>query len=256
MLWSKLPTPLVIGHRGAMGYAPENTLISFEEAVRRGADAIEMDVQLSKDGEIVVMHDATVERTTDGEGAVKDLLWRKIKTLNAGAWYHPEFDHQHVPSLLDVLSKFKNRKTSRRLPLSFMIELKTTKGMGGMLADAVVQQLYDASWVDRVVIISFDAAALHEVRAANKRLATGLLYSDENETGTASRLEQAQLIGAKALFPRKSCVTSKLIATAHKEGLAVATWTANTQAEMKRLLACGVDAVTTNFPDRARSLIN
>jgi len=84
----------VIGHRGAMGYAPENTLVSFEEGIRRGADLLEMDVQLSADGEVVVMHDTSVDRTTDGAGFVRDLPWKKLKTFDAGIWFGPDHSGQ------------------------------------------------------------------------------------------------------------------------------------------------------------------
>jgi glycerophosphoryl diester phosphodiesterase len=252
-LWPRQSPCLVIGHRGAMGYAPENTLVSFEEALRRGADLVEMDVQLSADNEIVVMHDTSVGRTTNGEGFVRDLPWKKIKNLDAGVWFGPNYVDEFVPSLENVIAKFRNRKTSKGAPLGFIIELKTIKGSGGSLADAVVALLKKENFTDRVVIISFDTVALQEVRQADKHLPTGLLYSEGLEE---ARLQQALSIGAQTLCPRKTCVTSKGILAAHKANLSVSTWTANTKVEMKRLIACGVDAVTTNYPDRLRSLMS
>ena len=251
-LWPRQSPCLVIGHRGAMGYAPENTLISFEEAVRRGADLVELDVQLSADGEVVVMHDTSVGRTTNGEGLIRDLPWKKIKTLDAGAWCGPGYVDQFVPSLRDVIHKFRNRKTTRSAPLGFIVEMKTVKGSGGSLADAVVAVLQEEKFTERVFVISFDTVALQEVRQADKYIPLGLLYSDGTEE---SRLTQAKQITAQALFPRKTCVTAKGVLAAHKVDLMVATWTANTKNEMKRLIACGVDAITTNFPDRLRALM-
>ena len=242
---------MIIGHRGAMGYAPENTMASFEEAVRRGADWIELDVQLSKDGEVVVIHDTAVDRTTNGEGLVRDLTWKKIKTLDAGAWHSPEYAHQYVPSLTEVMTRFRNRHTSRHAPLGLIIELKTVKGMGGSLADAVVALIQREEFADRVIVISFDDVALQEVHTASKTLPIGLLYSDEKE----DRSEQAKSIGAHAIFPRKTCVTARGVSVAHKAGLAIGAWTPNTKNELKRMLACGVDAIATNFPDRLRSLM-
>lgn len=252
-LWPRQAPCLVIGHRGAMGYAPENTLASFEEAIRRGADAIELDAQLSQDGQIVVMHDSSVERTTNGEGLVRDMPWKKLKTLDAGGWYGEEFAGQYIPSLRDVILRFRNRRTARRQPVGLVIELKTVPGLGGSLADAVVALLQEEQFVDRTAVISFDAVALEEVHAADKHVPTGLLYSEEKGE---SPLHQAQRIGAHALFPRKTCVTARGVVTAHKAGLAVGVWTANTANEMKRLIACGVDAIATNFPDKLRTLMD
>jgi glycerophosphoryl diester phosphodiesterase len=251
-LWPHKAPSLIIGHRGAMGYAPENTLASFEEAIRRGADLIEMDVQLSQDGEVVVMHDTSVDRTTHGEGLVRDLPWKKLKTFDAGAWYGPEFSKEFIPSLSEVMSRFRTRRTAHNHPLGMIIELKTVRGSGGSLADAVVALLQKEQFTEKVVVISFDSVALQEVRSAHKHIPTGLLYSEESED---SRVSQAKQIGAQALFPRKTCVTARGVAAAHKAGLAVATWTANTKNEMKRMVTCGVDAIATNYPDRLRALM-
>lgn len=251
-LWPHQSPCLIIGHRGAMGYAPENTLASFEEAIRRGADLVEMDVQLCQDNEVVVMHDTSVDRTTHGEGLVRDLPWKKMKTLDAGAWYGMEYAHQYVPSLSDVIARLKHRKTTRHHALGLMIELKTVRGSGGSLADAVVSILHQEQFVERAIVISFDAVALQEVRAADKKIVTGYLYSEDKDE---SPIETAKTIGAHAIMPRKTAVTSRLVTNAHKADLAVSTWTANTKNEMKRLITCGVDAIATNYPDRLRALM-
>jgi glycerophosphoryl diester phosphodiesterase len=235
-----------------MGYAPENTLISFEEAIRRGADLIEMDVQLSADGEVVVMHDTSVDRTTDGSGLVRDLPWKRIKGFNAGVWYGPDYAQESVPSLGDVIARFRDRKTTKKHPIGLVVELKTVRGSGGSLADTVVATLMRENFAERCVVISFDAVALQEVRSAHKTMAIGLLFSEDTEEG---RIAQAKAIGAQAIFPRKTWVTSRGVAAAHKVNLAVGTWTANTKNEMKRMITCGVDAIATNYPDRLRSLM-
>lgn len=251
-LWPHQAPCLVIGHRGAMGYAPENTLLSFEEAIRRGCDLIEMDVQLSADGEVVVMHDTSVDRTTDGTGFVRDLPLKRLQSFDAGTWYGPDYAGQFVPSLGDVIKRFRDRKTTRKYALGLIIELKTVRGSGGSLADAVVALLQRDNFAERVCVISFDPVALQEVRAAHKTLPTGLLFSEETEEG---RVAQAKEIGAQAIFPKKTWVTSRGVTAAHKADLAVVPWTANTKNEMRRMMTCGVDAITTNFPDRLRSLM-
>jgi len=249
-LWPHQAPCLVIGHRGAMGYAPENTLLSFEEAIRRGADLLELDVQLSSDNEVVVMHDTSVGRTTDGDGFIRDLAWKKIKSFDAGIWFGPDYAGQYVPSLAQVIERFKDRKTTQKHSVGLVIELKTVPGSGGSLADAVVALLKRENFTERVIIISFDVVALQEVRAGHKTLPIGLLFNEDSEDG---RIVQAKAIGAQAIFPRKSWVTARGVAAAHKAGLVVGTWTCNTKNEMKRMMTCGVDAITTNFPDRLRS---
>jgi glycerophosphoryl diester phosphodiesterase len=117
----------------------------------------------------------------------------------------------------------------------------------------VVALLAREDFLDRCLIISFDAVALQEVRAAHKTVPTGLLFSEDSEEG---RINQAQMIGAQAIFPRKTWVTARGVAAAHKAGLMVGTWTCNTKNEMKRMMTCGVDAIATNFPDRLRSLMS
>jgi glycerophosphoryl diester phosphodiesterase len=175
--------------------------------------------------------------------------------LDAGAWYGAEFAHQYVPSLSDVIFRFRNRKNTRRHPVGLLIELKTVKGSGGSLADAVVQILQRDKFVDRSIVISFDSIALQEVRAATKQIAIGYLYSEEKEKEEFP-IDKARSIGAHAILPRKNTVSSRMVTLAHKAELAVAVWTANTRVEMKRMMACGVDAVITNYPDRLRSLMN
>ncbi len=251
-LWPRQAPCVIIGHRGAMGYVPENTLLSFEEAIRRGADLVEMDVQLTADNQVVVMHDTSVDRTTNGQGMVRDLPLKKIQSFDAGGWYGQDYSKEYVPSLSDVIRRFRARKSTRHQLVGLIIELKTVRGSGGSLADAVVAQLQRDDFIDRVFIISFDTVALQEVRVANKHVPTGLLYSEE---GDESRITQARTIGAQALFPRKTCITARGVLAAHKAGLAVATWTANTKNEMKRMMTCGVDCIATNYPDRLRSLM-
>jgi glycerophosphoryl diester phosphodiesterase len=251
-LWPQQAPALVIGHRGAMGYAPENTLFSFEEAIRRSADLIELDVQLTNDGEVIVMHDTSVDRTTDGTGFVRDLPAKRIQSFDAGIWFGPDYAGQYVPSLAQVIERFRGRKTARGHLIGLIIELKTVRGSGGSLADAVVALLAREDFVERCCIVSFDAVALQEVRSAHKTLPVGLLFSEETEEG---RITQAKAIGAQAIFPRKTWITARGVASAHKTGLSVWTWTANTKNEMKRMITCGVDAIATNFPDRLRSLM-
>src|SRR5258708_26264384 len=131
-----------------MGYASENTLISCEEGSRRGADLLEMDVQLSSDNEVIVMHDTSVDRTTDGSGLIRDLPWKKLKTFDAGVWFGPDCSGQNIPSLAEVIGRFRDRKTTKKHLIGFVVELKTIRGSGGSLADAWVALLSREHFAD------------------------------------------------------------------------------------------------------------
>jgi glycerophosphoryl diester phosphodiesterase len=116
-LKTKQLSPLKIGHRGAAGYCPENTIASFKKALELGADYLELDIQMTKDGELVVIHDTTVNRTTNGKGRVKDLTLREIQSLDAGSWFHSNFAGEKIPALSEVFDEFAGK-------IGFLLELK------------------------------------------------------------------------------------------------------------------------------------
>ncbi|MDQ3693322.1 MAG: hypothetical protein M3464_06820, partial [Chloroflexota bacterium] len=141
--------PLIGAHRGAAAYAPENTLAAFAEGIRRGADMLELDIHLSREGEVVVIHDHTVDRTTDGRGYVHDLTVADLKRLDAGAWFDPRFAGERIPTLREVIEH-----VDRRLPLT--IEVKGLPRAANALSDALVDLLEQMRMTGDLLVIAFD----------------------------------------------------------------------------------------------------
>lgn len=228
--------PLVIAHRGASGTCPENTLVAFVRAAALGAHMVELDVQVTRDGEVVVMHDWTLERTTDGVGAVRDRTLAEMRQLDAGAWFGPHFRGTRVPTLAEVLAAV-------RLPVNVELKPVGDDGLEGR-ALAVVES---AGALARVVFSSFDEGALERLRARSADSSLAVLW---NSGPVADAVARAERVAARALHLRKDCVTPQALAAAAAAGLAVRAWTVNERGEMDRLVAAGVEGIFTDFPER------
>jgi glycerophosphoryl diester phosphodiesterase len=229
---------LVIAHRGASGHAPENTLAAFRKAVSQGAAFIETDLQLSRDAHFVAIHDATVDRTTGGHGAVHDLTLAELRRLDAGSWFGSEFAGERIPILEEILD------FSKKHDVVFYLELKPSGSWGG--EHALIGALRESGEIPRAVVISFDAAILESLRKIEPTLMTGLLYEGQIE----KPVERAVEIGARQLAVRGDLVTPALLAAARKKDLQVVCWTVNHPAHMRLLIDAGVDGIMSDYPDR------
>jgi glycerophosphoryl diester phosphodiesterase len=229
----------VVGHRGAMGYRPENTLASFERALELGADWIELDVHLSRDGALIVIHDETLERTTNGHGLVREHTLAELRQLDAG-------EGQRLMTLDEVLDWASQRKTV------VDIEIKNAPIYYAAIEDRVVAAVREARMVDQVIVISFDHAAAKRVKLLEPRVATGVLYACRP---TDAGIGLARAAGADAVLPHWAYVTADDVAAAHAAGLSVAPWASSDPAVLRHLIACGVDAIGTNHPDVLRDVI-
>jgi glycerophosphoryl diester phosphodiesterase len=229
---------LVIAHRGASGHAPENTLAAFRKAVSLGAAFIETDLQLSRDAHFVAIHDDTVNRTTGGQGAVKDLTLAQLRTLDAGSWFGSEFSGERIPTLEEILD------FSKKHDVVFYLELKPSGTWGG--EHALIGALRDTGEIPRALVISFDSAILESLRNIEPTLMTGLLYDGQIE----KPIERAVEIGARQLAVRGDLVTPALLAEARKKDLQVVCWTVNQPAHMRLLIDAGVDGIMSDYPDR------
>jgi len=237
----------IVGHRGAMGHAPENTRASFEKALRLGADAVECDVHRSKDGETVVLHDGRLDRTTNGRGPVRSRTWAQLRKLDAGAWFAPRFKKERLWRLGDLIRWARRKKTRAGRPLNLIVEIKTSPDSPRRLPAAVVEALAAGGMVDRTIVISFDPRAVRAVKARCPALRAGLLFSNPLP-GLTRRMAA---LGADAIFPKHTLIDRALMTTARRHGWFVGTWTANETAELRRLSSLGVHAAATNYPERA-----
>ena len=235
---------LGIAHRGASGRAPENTHAAFAAALALGAEAIELDCQLSADGELVVIHDETLERTTDGRGPVGDRSAADLMRLDAGSWFGPEFRGERIPRLADVLEQLRERVTLN-------VEIKSARDVGTIerrLADLTAVESA-AGWV---VFSSFHPQALRNLRTIAPWARIGVLCdADPLQSGG---LALATELGAEVLIPGRRWVNRRVVEAAHERGLDVWVWTVNEPGEMRRLIALGVDALFSDYPERFAAL--
>ncbi|MGH9676157.1 MAG: glycerophosphodiester phosphodiesterase [Candidatus Acidiferrum sp.] len=229
---------LVIAHRGASGHAPENTLAAFREAVALGATFIETDLQLTRDARFVAIHDDTVNRTTNGQGAVHDLTLAEVRKLDAGSWFGSEFAGERVPTLEEIL------EFSKKHDVVFYLELKPGGSWGG--EHALIGALRESGEIPRSVVISFDAGILAAVRKIEPTLMTGLLYDGQ----VADPLDKALEIGARQVAVRGDLVTPWMLGQARRRDLQVVCWTVNHPAHMRQLMAAGVDGIMSDYPER------
>jgi len=229
---------LVIAHRGASGNAPENTLAAFRKAIALGASFIETDLQLSRDARFVAIHDATVNRTTNGQGAVHDMTLADLRKLDAGSWFGSEFAGERIPTLEEIL------EFSKKNDVVFYLEIKPGGSWGG--EHALIGSLRESGEIQRTVVISFDPSIVLSLRKIEPTLMTGLLYDGQIE----NPLDKAVAIGARQLVVRGDLVTPALISEAKKKDLQVVCWTVNHPAHMRLLAVAGVDGIMSDYPDR------
>jgi len=235
--------PWVIAHRGASGHAPENTFAAFERAVALGASFIETDLHLTRDARFVAIHDETLERTTNGRGAVQDFTLAELRDIDAGQWFDREFRGQRIPTLEEIL------EFSRKHDVVFYLEIKCNVAWG--VHHALSAALRGEDNAARTVVLSFNPSVLAALRQLDAAIMTGLLADDAKICPVKAALE----VGARQVCPSTKIVTRELVEAAHGSDLLVAAWTANQPEGMRSMMATGVDGIMTDFPDRLRALI-
>jgi glycerophosphoryl diester phosphodiesterase len=228
--------PAVIAHRGASGIAPENTLAAVQKALDAGADMVEIDVHLSKDKKVVVMHDASVIRTTEGTEDIENMTLEAIRQLDAGAWYSADYVGERVPTLEEVLTLIQGKAI-------LLIEIK--KGRNGRYAglEQAVIDVVDAHQArEKVIIQSFEYETVQQALQIAPDIEAHQLVT------AAGGLEQ--YVGIAAINPYYRTLTHRFIRSPHERGLKVFTYTVNSEKEMKKCIRGRVDGIITNFPDR------
>jgi glycerophosphoryl diester phosphodiesterase len=223
-------------------------MTSFEQALHLGADMLEFDVRLSKDGIPLIVHDANLDRTANRSLDVADLTAEDLVTLDAGSWFDMRFAGESIPRLSTLLKWAQAKKTKGKDKFAYFVELKVDgdESRREQLIKAVLKDLKDANALKRSVLISFDEPSLVLTRRIDPSVATGFLYSEFLHDA----LERAKRLKTNHLLPRKDRVTGDLVEEAHAAGLAVVAWTADRLDEFRKLVVWGVDGIATNYPDR------
>ncbi len=231
---------LRIAHRGASGSAPEHTRPAFEKALALGADMIELDVQLSRDGELVVLHDEELQRTTTGQGLVRDQRLADLKTLDAGSWFAPRFAREPVLTLNEVITLVAGRARLN-------VEVKAAAADFAAVAEHLIAIVRRRGIMETTLLSCFEGAALVALRDRAAGAHLGVLWQ-QPDFGDAWRL--ARELAAESIHPYWLLVSAELVAQAHERGLQVLTWTVNDITAMRGLLAVGVDGIMSDFPER------
>lgn len=226
---------VIIGHRGAPGYEPENTLASFEKALELGANMVELDTACIETGEVVVIHDASVNRTTNGKGRVAAFDLMQLQLLDAGKG-------QHVPLLNEVIETI-----DRRVPIN--IELKQP-GVAKPVATIIKRYMRKGWKADDFIISSFSFQELKDFKASIPSVRLGALIRRITDTNVADAIS----LGAFSLHPSLRAVSPDLVTHAHELGLKVYVYTVNRKRALRKMESLGVDGVITNYPDRARDI--
>jgi glycerophosphoryl diester phosphodiesterase len=239
---NSLQFPRIIGHRGAMGHAPENTLAGIRRAAFFGLRWVEFDVALTRDNEPVLLHDETVNRTTDGKGRLAAMTLAELQTLDAGSWKSPEFAGERVPSLTEVFALL------RELGLGANLEVKPTKGREAETG-AIVARMVAAAWPEglpRPLISSFQTAALAAARDAAPQIARGYLVHRLNRGWQ----QEAAALGCVSVHCSQRTLKREGAAEVRQAGYRLLSYTVNEAARARLLFDWGVEAVFTDYPDR------
>jgi len=243
---TNLPRPTIFAHRGASAYAPENTLAAFELAIQQGADALEMDLKLTADGEVVVIHDQTLDRTTGKRGKVGQTPLAELRKLDAGSHFDVAFKGEPVPTLREVFEKI-----GKRIP--YNLELTNYASPTDNLPEKTAEIVEQYKLTEHVLFSSFNPLALIRVRRRLPHAPIALLAS-EGASGWLARSWVGTLLAYQALHPAYPDVTPELVAAAHRRNCRVHVYTVNDRDEMLRLLGMGVDGIFTDDPPLARQV--
>lgn len=232
-----MPNPIlkVIAHRGASSYAPENTFAAFDRAIQLEANHIELDTQFTSDDHIVIIHDDTVDRTTNGLGPVINHTLAELQEFDAGSWFGAEFSGEQIPTFDAVLARYKGR-------LHIHTEIK---GNSASLSPRTADLIRKHKMQNQVTITSFALEQLAAMRAYAPELRTGWLVVEVNDSIVA----KAQAKGFTQLCPRAISVTPALVSHLHAANLEVRAWGVGTDKLMQQVVKAGVDGMTVNFPD-------
>ena len=235
---AQLKTPAIIAHRGASAYAPENTLSAFKLAVEQQADVIELDAKLCGSGEVVVVHDATLDRTTNGQGKVNEASLTELQSLDAGSWFDEKFTGEKIPTLDEVFGIIGDQ-----IPIN--VELTNYSSSSDQLPEEVAMLVKRHKLTESVFFSSFHPSTLRRARLALPDVPRGFLTLD-NFNGWLARNLIALFVSHQFIQPHFKNVTQKFITRAHRLGKRVNTYTVNESGLMRQLFGWGIDGIFTD----------
>jgi glycerophosphoryl diester phosphodiesterase len=260
----------VIAHRGASGLAPENTLAAFRLATRLRADGVELDVHLTAEGVPIVIHDKSVNRTTNARGVVARCTVQELQSLDAGSWFErrlarrartlamtrrltgSSFAGEPLPTLEDALSLLESAALER-----IYIELKGSVATRELLLDRVLSLVRRSPLHRSVTLLSFDHAIIRRAKEIDGAIRTAATFPARGRrfVSTRSIIRVAEDARVDEVALHFGLVTRRRVDALHERGIAVSVWTVNSKLAMRRVAACGVDSIMTNFPDRLREVL-
>jgi len=223
----------VIGHRGALGLAPENTFAGFDLALEMGVDGIETDVQRTKDGKLVLFHDDDLDRTTNGTGVLQETTWQELQQLDAGSWFDDKYVHEHIPLLIEVLQRYGTRT-------SFDLEIKQNG-----IEYEVLKLVEQLKLLDRIVFTSRDFLTVCNIKEKNPLAQVGYLTSDFSK----DNLERVIKAKIQCFCPRAEKVTKHLVDQWRSFGLFVRACGVNNTQIMRNAIQACVDGMTFDYPN-------
>ncbi|MGG0462070.1 glycerophosphodiester phosphodiesterase [Priestia aryabhattai] len=232
-----------VAHRGASAYAPENTIAAFDKAVEMKADYIEIDVQRSKDGKLVVIHDTTVDRTTDGSGKVGNLTFKELRDLDAGSWKGEQFTGAQIPTFDEIIDRYHGK-------IGILIELKAPEVYPGIeenIAEKLKERNLDKPQNEKIIVQSFNHNSMKKMNELLPKVPIGVLTSSSADA-TEQALQEFSTY-ADYFNPSYGIVTPDLVNQVHSLGIKIGSWTVRSQEAADFLLDVGVDAIITDYPD-------
>ncbi len=244
-------SPYVVAHRGISAKTPENTLVSFERAASiPGIDMIELDVRLSKDEEVIVLHDRTLQRTSTGNGPARNYSIEEIRRFDAGSWFHPMFSNERIPTLHEVFQQVGDR-------IWVDVEIKSDwlhREPPGLLEKKVLETVHNCGMDGHVMFSSFNHKLLANIKEMKPSSVTGVLY---NLTRDFSRLPSAlaRRVGASVFVCAKRELTHRMVDDAHNHDIAVYVYTLNSVNDAQRMLTYGVDGILSNNADEILDVV-
>lgn len=237
----------VISHRGANIYAPQNTLPAFETALALGVDGFETDVHITKDNELVLCHNYTIDRTSNGKGSISQMTLEELKRYDFGAYFSPKFAGTRIPTLREFLELV----TTADLKV-LNIELKSPRANETAIVRDTIAMVKEFGLFDQLLISSFDPKLVAEAKQIDPNTKTGFLVSPNSKVTFRvfrNPLEVAKALHADALHPFSMYINEDLVKKTHDAGMLLNAWTINAPRAIDKMIDLGVDGIITNFPD-------